>query len=67
MKNTDTVTLKITRRQAHAILLAIHTITNSLDNEYENSENETQAEMARQALVNRWLPLADDIAKQLHE
>ena len=67
MKNTDTVTLKLTRKQAHDILLAIHTITNSLDNEYENSENETQAEMAHQALVNRWLPLADDIAKQLHK
>ena len=67
MKNTDTITLKLTRKQAHSILLAIHTITTTLDNEYENSENEVQAEMAQQALNNRWLPLADDIAKQLNE
>ena len=67
MKNTDTITLKLTRKQVHSVLTAIHTITNSLDNEYENRENETQAEMAYQALVNRWLPLADEIAKQLHE
>ncbi len=67
MKNTDTITLKLTRKQVHSILTAIHAITASLDNEYENSESETQAELAHEALINRWLPLADDIAKQLHE
>ena len=67
MKNTDTVALKLTRKQVHDILTAIHCVTQALDNEYENSENETQAEMAHQALVNRWLPLDDDIAKQLQE
>ena len=67
MKNTDTVTLKLTRKQVHAILTAIHVVTQTLANENENSESEIQAEMAHQALVNRWLPLADAIAQQLHE
>ena len=67
MKKTDTVTLKLTRKQVHAILTAIHVVTQTLANENENSESEIQAEMAHQALVNRWLPLADAIAQQLHE
>ena len=63
MNNTDTVRLKLTRNQVNDVLLLIHTIILTLEEETDPD----QAENVLGAIENRWSPLADAIAKQLNE
>ena len=62
MNNTDTVRLKLTRKQVNDVLLLIHTIILTLEEETDPD----QAENVLGAIENRWSPLADAIAKQLN-
>ena len=58
MKNTDTITLKISRKEAIDILISfMFDIENSVNDDYINSANN--------AIENRWLPLHEKIEKQL--
>ena len=61
MKNTDTVTLKLTRKQANDIKMAIHCVITALNDESDAD----QAENALRAIENRWSPLVDAIANQI--
>ena len=63
MNNTDTVRLKLTRNQVNDVLLLIHTIILTLEEETDPD----QAENVLGAIQNRWSPLADAISKQLNE
>ena len=62
MNNADTVRLKLTRNQVNDVLLLIHTIILTLEEETDSD----QAENVLGAIENRWSPLADAIAKQLN-
>ena len=63
MNNTDTVRLKLTRHQVNDVLLLIHTIILTLEEETDPD----QAENVLGAIQNRWSPLADAISNQLNE
>lgn len=67
MKNTATITLKISRKEAIDILIALDSVIESFRLDIENSVNDDYINSANNAIENRWLPLHEKIKNQLHE
>ena len=65
MKNTDTITLKISRKEAIDILIALDSVIESFMFDIENSVNDDYINSANNAIENRWLPSHKKIEKQL--
>lgn len=65
MKNADTITLKISRKEAIDILIALDSVIEAYVFDIENSVNDDYINSANNAIDNRWLPLHKKIEKQL--
>lgn len=65
MKNTDTITLKISRKEAIDILIALDSVIETFMFDIENSVNDDYINSANAAIENRWSPLHEKIEKQL--
>lgn len=65
MKNADTITLKISRKEAIDILIALDSVIEAYVFDIENSVNDDYINSANNDIDNRWLPLHKKIEKQL--
>lgn len=57
MKNADTITLKISRKEAIDILIALDSVIEAYVFDIENSVNDDYINSANNDIDNRWLPL----------